>query len=104
MAAGVKLLDVLSEVALASAMMKALEQAEAETALQTAMRASVATHSEARYAVCDAEEELDTGAAGLRGRRFNWLAGQESYDWLWQAAAALSVGAAKAKRLVMTGL
>ena len=58
-------------------------------------------NSEARHAVCDVDEELATGAAGLSGRRFNWSAEQESYGWLWQAAAALSVGAANAKRLVM---
>ena len=100
-AAGVKLLDVLSEVADASTMMKALVQAEAETDLQMAMLASVVAHSEARLAVSDAEEALATGEAGPPGRRVDWSAEQDSYGWLCQAAAALSLGATTAKRLVM---
>ena len=100
-AAEVKLLNVLSEVADASTMMKALVQAEAETDLQMAMLASVVAHSEARLAVSDAEEALATGEAGPPGRRVDWSAEQDSYAWLWQAAAALSFGATTAKRLVM---
>ena len=91
---GGQLVDVLSEVAAVSVLEQALEQAEAQTVLQLAMRWSVRVHHEARVALNYAEEQLATEEAGLP---VDWT----DYGWLWQAAAAHSAGAEKAKQFVM---
>ena len=92
---GVRLLDLLPVVVLTvAAAQKVMEQAEAESGLQTAMIGSTRAHSEARSAVSYAEhmEELATEATGRQRRQMGWSAEK--------ATAISSEAAVAAKQLV----